>query len=203
MKALTVRQKLVFEFIRNYIEEKEYAPSFREIQQHFGFASLASVHKYIKALETKGMLISSKGCSRSLELREEAITGVRKAVVTVPFMGYLSQHGIESLSQVKTMDLPPTMVASPQNSYLLRVKGNFLKEVSIEAGDLLVIESQQDLESGRLSLLQKIGSQFLVKRYFTESGGVRLRVDEEDEGEFFSEEQLTVYGAVVAILRTF
>jgi repressor LexA len=204
MKALTIRQKLVLDFIKNYVEEHQYAPSFREIQSHFGLASLASVHKHIKSLEAKGVLTTTKGLSRSIELSADLLAEGGKPFVSIPLMGYLTEkEGIETLSQVKTMEFPETLISSSKRTYLLRVRGSFLKSVSIEYGDLLVVESETDPDPDRLVLLQTSENEFLVRYYYPESGGVCLKVSTEDEGEFYSFEELTIYGVIIAVLRTF
>ena len=75
--ALTPRQKQVLDFIAEFIAENEYAPSFEELAHGLGLASIATVHKHLTALESKGYLKRSFNQSRALEVtpkyRREAI----------------------------------------------------------------------------------------------------------------------------------
>ncbi len=48
--ALTKRQKEVVEFIAKFVDENGYSPSYDEIARGLNLASLATVHKHIKAL---------------------------------------------------------------------------------------------------------------------------------------------------------
>jgi repressor LexA len=66
--ALTRRQKEVLDFIVVFLKEHEFSPSFEEIADGMGLASIATVHKHLTALETKGYLKRSFNQSRALEL---------------------------------------------------------------------------------------------------------------------------------------
>jgi len=66
--ALTKRQKQVVDFIAKFVEDNGYSPSYEEIAQGLGLASLATVHKHIAALETKNYLKRGFNRSRSLEV---------------------------------------------------------------------------------------------------------------------------------------
>ena len=50
--ALTKRQHEVLEFIAQFLSEHEYSPSFEEIAEGLGLASIATVHKHLTALES-------------------------------------------------------------------------------------------------------------------------------------------------------
>ena len=57
-KSLTPKEKMVLEFLEQYILENDMSPSFREIKEHFGFASFNSVQRYVKQLEQKSYIRS-------------------------------------------------------------------------------------------------------------------------------------------------
>jgi len=50
------------------VQEKGYSPSFEEIGDGMGLNSLATVHKHISNLETKGLLKRGYNRSRSIDL---------------------------------------------------------------------------------------------------------------------------------------
>ena len=64
----TKKQKLILDFIENYILENEKAPTYREIAFGVGLSSIASVSEHIDNLINKGFLIKSPGSARSLEI---------------------------------------------------------------------------------------------------------------------------------------
>src|ERR1700674_5011576 len=66
--ALTKRQKQVVDFIATFVEDNGYSPSYEEIAEGLGLASLATVHKHILALESKNYVKRGFNQSRSLEI---------------------------------------------------------------------------------------------------------------------------------------
>ena len=66
--ALTRRQKQVYDFLAQFVEEHGYSPSFEEIGEGLGLSSLATVHKHVSNLEEKGLLKRDYNRSRSIDL---------------------------------------------------------------------------------------------------------------------------------------
>ena len=66
--ALTRRQKQVFDFLVDFINQQGYSPSFEEIGKGLGLSSLATVHKHMQTLEKKGFIRRSYNQSRSVEV---------------------------------------------------------------------------------------------------------------------------------------
>ena len=54
--ALTKRQKEILDFLKAFIDENGYSPSFEEICAAFGYTSLATVHEHLTNLATKGYI---------------------------------------------------------------------------------------------------------------------------------------------------
>ncbi|MCB9025860.1 MAG: transcriptional repressor LexA [Bdellovibrionaceae bacterium] len=53
LQTLTPKEKLVLEYIENYLQKEGVAPSFQEIKDFFGFASFNSIQRYLKQLQKK------------------------------------------------------------------------------------------------------------------------------------------------------
>src|SRR5688500_19824492 len=83
MDQLTDRQKNVYEFIREKIQNRGYGPTVREIGENFGISSPNGVMCHLKALEKKGLITRSPNKSRAIELTREAMTEDRG----VPLIG--------------------------------------------------------------------------------------------------------------------
>ena len=72
MQALTERQQLVLNFIRQSVRERGYPPSLREIGAHMKIKSTNGVNDHLTALERKGYLRRDSMKSRALHLVEPA-----------------------------------------------------------------------------------------------------------------------------------
>ena len=53
---ITKRQQAVLDVIEQYIREKGFGPTVREVCQALGLSSPSTVHVHLKALEEKGLI---------------------------------------------------------------------------------------------------------------------------------------------------
>src|SRR5947207_10267589 len=71
MDQLTERQKDVYEFIRDKINNRGYGPTVREIGDKFQISSPNGVMCHLKALEKKGIITREPNMSRAIQLTVE------------------------------------------------------------------------------------------------------------------------------------
>src|SRR5215467_11937999 len=82
--VLTPRQKQVYDFVRRFIDAKQYAPTIAEIQEQFGLSSPASVHQLLSALEREGLITRIPHVSRGIEIiRQEN----QEQALEIPLLG--------------------------------------------------------------------------------------------------------------------
>lgn len=65
---VTSKQLLVFDFLKDFIEENGYSPSENEIQKHFGWKSRNVVGGKLQALEIKKYISRIPNKCRSITL---------------------------------------------------------------------------------------------------------------------------------------
>lgn len=65
---LTKKQQAVLDFLQDFIEEKGYSPSYREIMTGLNLTSVSSVAEHVDNLVEKGVLRREPGESRSLTI---------------------------------------------------------------------------------------------------------------------------------------
>ena len=65
---LTKKQKLLLDFLTNFMAENDYSPSYREIASGMGLKSVASVAEHIDNLVALGALKRDPGEPRSLKV---------------------------------------------------------------------------------------------------------------------------------------
>ncbi len=97
--TLTKRQKEIFDFIEQTINEQGYAPTLEEIGERFRLRSLATVHKHVSNLEAKGLIRRKWNHSRAIE-----IVNKRKRVraVELPLLGVVAAGQPIERSKVTT-----------------------------------------------------------------------------------------------------
>ncbi len=65
---ITPKQRELFEFIKQFIQEHGYSPSYREIATMLGYNSVATVAEHINNLVTLGLIRKTNHSARSLEI---------------------------------------------------------------------------------------------------------------------------------------
>lgn len=74
----TKKQQELFQFVKGFITEHDYSPSYREIMSALGYKSVSTVAVHVDALIAKGYLVRRDNSARSLELAGEG-TAVSEA----------------------------------------------------------------------------------------------------------------------------
>lgn len=202
MKGLTKRQQEILQFIKNYLAEKEYSPSFKEIGEYFGFSSLGSVYNHIKVLKRKGLLVSESATARSL-LPASSTLNVQNNVASLPLVGFLSAGiPLDMFSNPKFIEIPRFFLDTEEKSYLVQVKGDSLIEEAMLDGDLVIVEARTEAQPGDLVVALVNEHDTLVKRYFPESPYIRLESQNPHVSPMIlRESHLHIQGVVVGVLR--
>ena len=65
---LTKKQEKVLKFIKDFISEKKYSPSIREICKEFGYTAPKSGQYMVEELERRGAIKKNKRCQRSITI---------------------------------------------------------------------------------------------------------------------------------------
>ncbi len=176
--ALTKRQRHVLDFISHFLDDSGYCPSYEEIARGLDLASLATVHKHISVLETKGYLKRGFNQSRSLELTPKFLQEQRRSrppAVEIPLLGRIAAGApVEAIEQKETLNFAD--FAGNGNTFALEVRGDSMIEDHICDGDLILLERVVEAHDGDIVVALVGGSETTLKRFYRESGdAVRLQ----------------------------
>lgn len=67
-KFLTEKQKQMYSIIKDYINEKQYSPSIRELAELAGYKSVGTAHALVQKLLEKGYITMEPGLPRTLKV---------------------------------------------------------------------------------------------------------------------------------------
>ena len=199
---LTRRQQEIFDFIKRYSAKYGYPPTVRDIGKAVGLASSSTVHAHLANLERIGLLRRDPSKPRAIELRDRAAAGVRGFVRPgLPLVGQvaagapvLAEENIEEYIQT------PAFAGGGDGQYLLRVRGESMKDVGILEGDLVVVRPQDTASDGDI-VVALVGEEATVKRFFQESDHVRLQPENETM-EPIRTRDVRILGRVVGLMRS-
>jgi repressor LexA len=209
---LTKRQQEIFDFIKRYSAKYGYPPTVRDIGKAVGLASSSTVHAHLANLERLGLLRRDPTKPRAIELLDRVRGDVEGAVGTMaenvrsivrpglPLVGQvaagqpiLAEENIEDYVQV------PPIAGGEEGEYVLRVRGESMKDVGILEGDYVVVRPQDTATDGEI-VVALVGEEATVKRFFREADHVRLQ-PENASMEPIRSKDVRVLGRVVGLFR--
>jgi repressor LexA len=199
---LTKRQQEIFDFIKKYSAKYGYPPTVRDIGKAVGLASSSTVHAHLANLEKIGLLRRDPSKPRALELLDRAAEGVKSLVQPngLPLVGHvaagqpvLAEENIEDYVDV------PAVAGGEEGEYLLRVRGDSMKNAGILEGDFVVVRPQETAQDNDI-VVALVGEEATVKRFFREDDHVRLQPENETM-EPIRTREARIIGRVVGVLR--
>jgi len=207
---LTKRQQEIFDFIGKYSAKYGYPPTVRDIGKAVGLASSSTVHAHLANLEKIGLLRRDPSKPRAIELLDRvdrvvgsAVDSVRSIVRSdgLPLVGsvaagqpVLAEENIEDYISV------PEIAGGDDGEYVLRVRGESMKNAGILQDDFVVVRAQDTANDGDI-VVALVGEEATVKRFFRESDHIRLQ-PENDTMEPIRSREVRVLGRVVGLFRS-
>jgi repressor LexA len=204
---LTGRQREIFDFLSDYVRERGYPPTVREIGEAVGLASPSTVHAHLANLERAGLLKRDPTKPRALELvgRDRGGSGADSKLLSLPLVGEIAAGGpLLAEENVEDYLEVPELLAAGGADFLLRVKGESMIQAGILDGDYVVVRKQQDARNGDVVVAlageDEAADEATVKRFFREEGRVRLQ-PENDALEPIYAQHVQVLGKVIGVFR--
>jgi repressor LexA len=204
---LTKRQQEIFDFIRKYSAKYGYPPTVRDIGKAVGLASSSTVHAHLANLEKIGLLRRDPSKPRAIELLDRAVGNAVDSMRSMvraeglPLLGsvaagqpVLAEENIEDYISV------PEVAGGADGQYLLRIRGDSMKNAGILEGDFVVVRPQDTAQEGDI-VVALLGEEATVKRFYREADHIRLQPENETMEPIRSKE-VKVLGRVVGLLRS-
>ena len=207
-KKLSDRQKNILKYIEDYVDERGYPPSIREIGDKVGISSTSVVDYNLRVLEREGRIRRDREVSRGLELvgGQRAHRQAAPRVVRIPVRGRIAAGlPIEAIEDPDDyIELPVGSV--PDECFALRVRGTSMIEDHIDDGDLVLVRPQPTVDNGDIAVAivsdatENGGA--TLKRFYREGDSVRLQPrNPAMQPIIVPSGQVEVRGKVVKLLR--
>ena len=195
---LTRRQHEIIEFIREYVQDNDYAPTMQEIADHLG-VSRPTVFEHIEALQAKGALHREALKSRAIELAPDL--DPRRAAL--PLVGTIAAGSpIEAVETPEVLNLEDLFQGRPGETFVLRVRGNSMIEEQIRDGDYVIVEKRSRARNGETVVALIEGGEATLKRFYREKARIRLQPANPDMQPIYVRD-CQVQGVVIGVLRKY
>lgn len=193
----------IYSFIEDTIDERQYPPTVREIQDRFGIKSTSSVAYYLNKMEAMGYIKRSKQKSRGIEIVGSKQQLRLRDMMQVPLIGSIPagapKIAIEDYDD--TFTLPRTLFNTGGDLFMLNVEGSSMKDVGINDGDIIIVKSQPTAENGQIVAALVNNEYSTVKRFFNDDKGIRLHPENSAMSDLYPD-TLAILGIVVGLIRT-
>ncbi|MBQ1336394.1 MAG: transcriptional repressor LexA [Selenomonadaceae bacterium] len=193
------RQQEIFQYIKEFLLEKGYPPSVREIGNAVGLKSSSTVHGYLEKLESSGLIKRDPTKPRAIDILDEKPWGKN---TPVPLVGTVTA-GVPILAEENIEEIfsfPQGLIGTQDKTFMLKVQGDSMINAGIYDGDFILVRQQDDAKDGEIVVALVNDDTATVKRFFREKNCIRLQ-PENDTMEPFYEENVTVLGKVIGVYR--
>jgi len=201
VEPLTKKQKVILDYIRDFIDNNGYAPSYREIAQYFELSSTGTIAEYVNILAEKGYLTKDAMEARAIQLTPTFDDGVE--LHSIQLMGIIDAgRPIEAIRTNETIDIPRDMMG--KKTFALRVRGESMIEDGILDGDYVIIEQTGSPKNGDIVVALIDNSNATLKRFYDEKANIRLQpANHTMQPMIFKRSRVTIQGKVRGVIRKF
>ncbi len=192
---ISKKQRKIFDYISQCIDERGYPPSIREIGEFMGLKSPSTVHLHLNSLERAGMISRSPGKTRAITITAPPDpTGV-------PVLGTVAA-GEPILAVEDALGYIPYEVDNENGDYFaLKIRGDSMIDVGILDGDMVIVRRQSSADSGDI-VVAMLEDEATCKRLYKRGHEVWL-IPENQDYDPIDGILATILGKVTAVIRTY
>ena len=203
-KILPKKKQQILSFLKDYIEDKSYAPTLKEIAEHFGLSSPATVHEHIEYLEEHGFIKKDDGTIKITDYNEdEDETFLEGDSIQLPIAGLITAgYPIEAIEDRTEMLTVPRELARRPDCFVLKVKGDSMVESLIDDGDYVVMQKQDYASDGDIVVALLDDGSATLKEYHKEKNYIRLQPRNQNYKPI-KVKNVVIQGKVVGIIRQY
>ena len=177
---LTETQQKVLQGITDFINERGFPPTIREIMEMFGYASVNNVQRILTVLEKKGHIRRDhRGGARCIEIIKD-YPEVQSGIKRLPLLGQISAgipiFAVENIEGYVNLDFSLTGSFA---DFLLRVKGDSMRDAYIFNNDLILVKKTNFPQNNDI-IVALLDEEATVKRFYLEENYIRLQPENPD-----------------------
>ena len=206
IKSLSPKQERIIKFVTEFLHDRGYPPTIRDIAAGCGISSTSVVAYNLDKLEQAGYIRRHSDISRGIELNRQKKGG---KLVYIPIVGVIAAG--EPIPVPETGNIIPTeglevseeLVRGKQDIYALRVKGDSMLDALIGDGDIVLMSYGNSAENGDMvAIWLKEEQEVTLKRFFAETNRIRLEpANSKMKPIYTTPANVEIQGKVVAVIR--
>ena len=210
MKATLSKQQHIIDFIRQFLVDRGYPPTIRDIVSGCGVSSTSVVDYNLNRLEKEGYIRRHREVSRGIELLAQSpVPGHR---YQVPIIGQIAAGEPipvptpdiwDVVASSETMEVTEDLTRGREGVYALKVKGSSMVDALINDGDIVLMQYVNTVENGEMAAVWlKSEREATLKKFYLEKERVRLQPANSQMQPIYAEPgNVEIQGKVIAVIR--
>jgi repressor LexA len=208
-KSLSSKQEHILNFINDFLRDKGYPPSVRDIAVGCGISSTSVVAYNLNKLESAGYIRRHSDISRGIEFLAKEQRS--RKLVYVPVVGVIAAgepipvpaSDTGNVISTEMLEVSEELTHGRQSIYALRVKGDSMLDALIKDGDIVLMEHVKNAENGdTVAVWLKKEQEVTLKKFFVEPNNIRLEpANSQMKPIYTAPDNVEVQGKVLAVIR--
>lgn len=189
-KTYEARKNRLIQFYRQF----KRLPTYEELAELFGVKSKGSLHKYVQKFVDEDLIVKSEGGKL---IPTTKLYGLR-------VLGSV-QAGFPTATEeelVDTMSLDEYLIGNPDSTYMLTVSGDSMIDAGIMAGDMVIVDRGKTPKHEEI-VVANVDGDWTLKYFMDRNGKIFLRAANKKYPDIHPQDELTIGGVVVSVIRKY
>ena len=210
MKVLLSKQQHIIDFIRQFLVDRSYPPTIRDIVSGCGISSTSVVDYNLNILEKRGYIRRHREISRGIELlaRSSVLGHWRQ----VPIIGQIAAgepipvptpDTWNVAASSETLEVTEDLIRGREGVFALKVKGSSMVDALINDGDIVLMQSVNAVENGEMAAIWlRAEKEVTLKKVYSEPSRIRLQpANSQMQPVYVEPDNVEIQGRVIAVIR--
>jgi len=207
MARITKTRLSILSFIRDFLQERGYAPTVRDIAKGCDISTSSVVQHHLNVLEREGHIHRDPQVFRSIRLVEEE----PPVIPRVPLLGTIAAGeplpvptpDTWATVPEETVQLTDELIRDREGIYALKVKGSSMIDALIEDGDIVLMQQASTVDDGDMAAVWlKKQQEVTLKRVYREKNRIRLQpANRQMEPIYQDPDNVEIQGKVIGVIR--
>ena len=210
MKTLLSKQQYIIDFIRQFLTDRGYPPTIRDIVSGCGISSTSVVDYHLNILDKKGYIRRHREVSRGIELLTRShVPGHRRQV---PIVGQIAAgepipvptpDTWDIAASSETLEITEDLARGREGIYALKVKGSSMVDALINDGDIVLMQYVNTVEYGEMAAVWlRAEKEVTLKKVYSEPSRIRLQpANSQMQPIYVEPDNVEIQGRVFAVIR--
>jgi repressor LexA len=209
VKSLSAKQERIINFVTDFLHDRGYPPTIRDIATGCGISSTSVVAYNLNKLEQAGYIRRHSDISRGIKFLNPQQEGGK--LVTIPIAGVIAAGepipvpASDTGNDLATegLEVSEELLHGRQDVYALRVKGDSMLDALIGDGDIVLMDNVNSAENGDMvAVWLKEEQEVTLKKFFAEPDRIRLEpANKQMKPIYTTPGNVEIQGRVVAVIR--